>query len=43
MLFMDPVDYCRSETVIGEQGISTPCNHDLLKQHGKGHNYWMSF
>lgn len=23
------LDYCRAKTVIGKQGVSTPCYHDL--------------
>ena len=32
--FFHLFDYCRAKAVIGKQGVSTPCNHDLRIQHG---------
>jgi len=37
------IDYCRTKTIIGKQGISAPCDHDFRVQHGVGTIYWMSF
>jgi len=31
--FLHLFDYCRAKAVIGKQGVSTPCYHDLRIQH----------